>query len=122
MLAEVDEALKWAREKWASRVEVDDQSWAVSIRAGKCDLLPGLAENAQAHRAGQASRDAEVAALKAENERLRRQIKDAPLRPDYDSDKSFVDAWMNWQWEYRQQPRAAALRALAATKENRDGA
>ncbi len=33
--------------------------------------------------------------------RLGRALRAAPSRPDYDSDKSFIDAWRNWEFQYR---------------------
>jgi hypothetical protein len=36
----------------------------------------------------------------AENERLRRGIKDCPTRSDYSSDRSFVDAHRNWEFHH----------------------
>ncbi len=64
-MAEVDEAMKWAREQAASDWELlGCPSWAQLTREGQADDQDVL-EAAEAHRAGQASRDAEVAALRA---------------------------------------------------------
>jgi len=42
---------------------------------------------------------AREAALVAQVEALRRRLKDCPSRTDYATDKSFVDAHRNWEFE-----------------------